>query len=494
MYIRQTITKSSTTSENYTTFRIVDGVRDGAKVKQRTILNLGKYFDLSAELWGQLCARIDELLSGMQRLPGLVEGQNTPSVEKYAQQFAARIIAKRASAVPVTEKRPGQYVSVAPDTFEMMDNRTVGVEHVGLHAIRILQLEKIFSNCNFSRKQIDQALASIIGRMAVPGSESATWEWLTRRSTLGELLHVHFPASSAMSLYRISDMLVKYQAKIENDLYANLASFFGIQQTITLYDLTNTFFEGSAAENKKAARGFSKEKRSDCPLVTLGLVLDGQGFIRKSKIFPGNAPECGTLQIMLEKLGASPQAMVVMDRGIATKANVEWLIENHYRYIVVSRERLREFDFAKAQNIETARSGAIQVYKEINEENTEARLYCYSPKRKGKEQGILERFMEKYESGLADIAKSLDKPRGRKSRDIIMQRIGRLQEKSRGVHQHYEITIQDNALGKKPDQPLHVTAMTWEKKPLEGSMATHPGVYIIRTNDMSLNNPVRLRG
>ncbi|MDR3176297.1 MAG: hypothetical protein LBU06_07185 [Desulfovibrio sp.] len=100
MYIRQTKTKYSITSENYTTFRIVDGVRDGAKVKQRTILNLGKYFDLSADLWGQLCARIDELLNGMQRLPGLVEGQNNPSVEKYAQQFAARINQDISTVVP----------------------------------------------------------------------------------------------------------------------------------------------------------------------------------------------------------------------------------------------------------------------------------------------------------------------------------------------------------------------------------------------------------
>jgi transposase len=68
-----------------------------------------------------------------------------------------------------------------------------------------------------------------------------------------------------------------------------------------------------------------------------------------------------------------------------------------------------------------------------------------------------------------------------------MQRIGRLQEKSRDVHQHYEISINDNALEKKQEQPLSVTALTWEKKLVEGSMATHPGVYIIRTNDMSLN-------
>jgi transposase len=462
-------------------------MRDGTKVKQRTILNLGKYFDLPPDLWGQLCSRIDAILSGIQRLPGLVAEQIHPDVEKYAQQFAARIIAKRASQVPEIENKSGQYVSVAPDTLEMADNRTVGAEHVGLHAVQELQLEKIFSSLNFTKGQVNQAVASIIGRMASPGSEIATWEWLIKRSALGELLDVNFTASSAMSLYRISDMLIKHQAEIENLLYSNVASLFGLQQTVTLYDLTNTFFEGASAENEKAARGFSKEKRSDCPLVTLGLMLDGQGFIRKSKIFPGNAAEGGTLQIMLEKLGACPQAMIVMDRGIATNANLDWLIANKYRYLVVNRERLRNFDFAKAHPLQTARSGEIQIYKEVNEDNTEARLYCYSPKRRGKEHGIIERFMKKYESGLNDISNSLEKPRSNKSRDKIMQRIGRLQEKSRGIHQHYEITIQDNALAKKQDQPLCVIALTWEKKPVEGSMVTHPGVYIIRTNDLSLN-------
>jgi hypothetical protein len=364
MYIRQTKTKTSTTGENYTTFRIVDGVRDGTKVKQRTLLNLGKYFDLPSDLWGQLCGRINEILSGMQRLPGLVSGLH-PDVEKYAQQFAARIIAKRSTKLPEIAEKPGQYVWVAPDTLEMADNRSVGVEHVGLQAVRKLKFKEIFSSLQFTGDQINQAIASIIGRMAAPGSEFATWEWLTKRSALGELLDTNFPASSAMFLYRISDKLIKHQAEIENVVYANVASLFGIQQTVTLYDLTNTFFEGAATGNTKAARGYSKEKRSDCPLVTLGLMLDGQGFIRKSKIFPGNAAEGDTMPIMLEKLGANVGAMVVMDRGIATKANLEWLTENKYRYLVVSRERLRDFDFTKAQSIQTASSGEIQIYKDI---------------------------------------------------------------------------------------------------------------------------------
>ena len=68
---------------------------------------------------------------------------------------------------------------------------------------------------------------------------------------------------------------------------------------MTLYDLTNTFFEGAAAAQPKAERGHSKEKRSDCPLLTLGLVLDGSGFVRRSEVFSGAVNEDKTLASML---------------------------------------------------------------------------------------------------------------------------------------------------------------------------------------------------
>ena len=77
--------------------------------------------------------------------------------------------------------------------------------------------------------------------------------------------------------------------------------------------------------NTKAQRGRSKEKRTDCPLVTLGLVLDGSGFVRRSQTFAGNVSEAGTLETMLQNLGAPPDALVMMDAGIATEANFQWL-------------------------------------------------------------------------------------------------------------------------------------------------------------------------
>ena len=93
---------------------------------------------------------------------------------------------------------------------------------------------------------------------------------------------------------------------------------FDLQPTVTLYDLTNTYFEGEASDQPQAQRGHSKEKRSDCPLLTLGLMLDASGFVRRSKVFAGNVREHRTLAGMLEALEAPAGTLVVMDRGVAT--------------------------------------------------------------------------------------------------------------------------------------------------------------------------------
>ena len=87
----------------------------------------------------------------------------------------------------------------------------------------------------------------------------------------------------AMQLYRASDALVKHRDAIETRLFERAMD---VSATVTLFDLTNTYFEGEAAK-QPLARHHSKEKRSDCPLLTLGLVLDGSGFVR-SRVFAGN--------------------------------------------------------------------------------------------------------------------------------------------------------------------------------------------------------------
>jgi transposase len=118
-----------------------------------------------------------------------------------------------------------------------------------------------------------------------------------------------------MRLYRVSDLLIKNLDKIEKALFSKVKTLFSLPVTVTLYDLTNTYFEGEMADNSQAARGHSKEKRSDCPIVTLGLMLDSSGFIRHSHMFAGNVSEPTTLESMLAGLDAPAGALVIMDRG-----------------------------------------------------------------------------------------------------------------------------------------------------------------------------------
>ena len=134
-------------------------------------------------------------------------------------------------------------------------------------------------------------VGSIIGRMAGVGSELATHNWLMKQSALGELLEVDYQSLPLMTMYRAADALWKHSTRIEQTLFTRLTDLFGFSTTITLYDLTNTYFEGEVPHNTKARHGRSKEKRSDCPLVTLGLVLDGSGFVRRSQTFAGNVSD-----------------------------------------------------------------------------------------------------------------------------------------------------------------------------------------------------------
>jgi len=279
-------------------------------------------------------------------------------------------------------------------------------------------------------------------------------------------------------LYRTSDLLVRHRQSIETALFSRINDLFSLQTTVTLYDLTNTYFEGEMAGNGKARRGHSKEKRSDCPLVTLGLVLDGSGFVRRSRMFEGSVSEPTTLQSMLEGLETPKGAMVIMDRGIASQANIDWLVENKYRYLVVSRERVRQFTAEQAVPVFSASKQTIQIQRVMSEDGLEVRLYCHSEQRQEKEDAMNARFIKRFEAGLQKISESLAKPGGTKKRDKVLQRIGRLHEKSCGIGQHYQIDLVHDDGGEV------VTALSWEQTPIVGTRLTHPGVYCLRTNEL----------
>ena len=315
------------------------------------MLNLGRHFNVAQGDWPALCQRIDELLAGQLQLAP----ECPPALEAHAQHITAQLLARhhgRGGADTAAQPRDVQHVDV--DSLELIRPRSVGVEHVTLWAMDQLGLRTRWQELRLGPSLRAAAIGSIVARVARPGSERAARRWLAERSALGELLRVDFETLELMQLYRASDALMAHREAIEHHLFERAMDLFDIHPTVTLYDLSNPYFEGEARGQAKALRGHSKDKRTDCPLLTLGLVLDASGFVRRSQVFAGNVREHHTLAEMLDALDAPRDALVVMDRGIATEDRLHWLREHRYRYLVVSRERTRYFDAEAALRIETA--------------------------------------------------------------------------------------------------------------------------------------------
>ena len=140
MFIRRTQTRSRTSGEPYSTFRLVETARLGRTVKQTTLLNLGSHFDLPQDEWAALAVRIDELLRGQS---SLLEATLSDAGQALAQRYAAQLIALRPQAASLTtaaaKPEPGElgrYQEVDLDSLELVRPRSVGVEHAALSAMR----------------------------------------------------------------------------------------------------------------------------------------------------------------------------------------------------------------------------------------------------------------------------------------------------------------------------------------------------------------------
>lgn len=181
MYIRRTHTSNSATGERYTTHRLVQSERVGGRVRQVTLLNLGRQFTLPQEEWPALCARLEELRSGQGALlAGAV------LVEREAQRLFARLLARQGVA-PATAGRTdgGDVQAVDVDSLELSRPRSVGVESVALWAMAEVRFVELLQDLGLSGPQRALIVGAVVGRMAAPGSERATHRWLGERSGLG---------------------------------------------------------------------------------------------------------------------------------------------------------------------------------------------------------------------------------------------------------------------------------------------------------------------
>ncbi len=476
MFIRKTQNQKKRAGGHYYTYRLVESQRKGKEIRQHTLVNLGVDFDLPKEQWPILTKRIQEILNGQQHLFKL-----DCKLEKLASSFAAKIIVKQQNQ---NDNDTKDYREVDIDSLAMSRPRSVGCEHVILEALRLLELDSKLGELGFTGPQVALAIGTIVGRACHPASERETHRWLQDQSGLGELIGHDFEQVGLYKMYLVSDQLLKKKSAIEKHLYQKEQSLFALQETITLYDLTNTYFEGQCLGNNLAKRGHSKEKRTDCPLVTLGLVLDSSGFPKRSHVYEGNVSEAATLSEMIHDLQQkqdlpehqNQKPTVVMDAGIATEDNIDWLKGHQYPYLVVSRKRHREFDESKSTIVKQDAECTVKVQKVLDEETGETLLYCHSSQREKKERAIGTRFSTRFEDALQYLNDGLSIKRRLKKYDKVIEKIGRLKQQFSKAAKLYTVSVE------KDEKSGNANKITWQRKPAPDTTDSYPGVYCLRTS------------
>lgn len=472
-------------SYEYIQHRLVESVRTEHGPRQQTVLNLGT-LEIPAEQLKTLANLIEQnLLSCSQ---ATLFSDAPEEIAALARHFADIIVKKRLQkndsnapdTMPASDSDSTEPVYETIDTNSIItsNSRTIGAEHIALTHLKELGFFTILESLSFSPREQNQAAAQICARMVHPASERETARWLRNDSCMAELLNDNFDHISDQTLHRISDKLYKHKDYIEKSLAKNTDDLFALDNKLILYDLTNTYFESPKRGSAIARYGKSKERRTDCPLMTLALVVDAKGFPKRSKILEGNVSEPETLRDILDKLDliddSNKQPLtVVIDAGIATDENLAKLrADKRFEYVAISRQRnvgRNVFSGSTACSLPISHENNLTI--ETAKVGDETFLLCKSPDRELKEHAIHTLRKERFENALRVLNDGLKKPRTIKMHGSIHERIGRLKERYKIGHM-YTIEIKADAKG-------NAIEIVWV---YDAGKENNFGEYIIRTS------------
>ena len=271
--------KVSRNGRSYTYHRLLESVRTDKGPRQRLVLSLGT-LDLPKSEWPRLAERIEDLLNHQELIPF-----GSCDLDQLAAPFAERIRHKQQRRRAQQEGQ-GPAKEVYPERSGSEHIRELGPEYVAHVFWERLHCDQLLQRCGFSQRQCRLAEIQVVGRLLAPRSERGTVGWFAR-TALAELMPGSVASVNKDALYRISDQLYAHRVAIETGLAARERELFALQETIILYDLSSTYFEGIAARNEKAEHGYSRDHRPDCKQVVVGLVLDGEGFPKAHEVFTG---------------------------------------------------------------------------------------------------------------------------------------------------------------------------------------------------------------
>lgn len=496
MYIRETTTKNKKNNTRYTTHKLVQSYHTENGSRQRVIMSLGK-LDLPRNRWSELAAILESRINGQMSL--LEEDDKLVELAENALKHNDFIKNIKKQEEEITQQEDMQQVDINSTQITLF--RSLGAELVANSFWDTLTFDTILSSCGFDAKQRSLAKAIILGRLIKPDSEIATWRWFQDRTALIEMTEEDLEGVGKDSFYEIGDLLLMHKDKIEKELFRKEESMFAKERKIYLYDLTNTYFEGSAKNNKLAKRAKSKEKRSDCPLVTLALMVNELGFPVFSQIYSGNQGEPITLEDVLKKLENDSNSYIgenkpilIMDRGIATKDNIALIKSKKYPYTVINRrqtEKDYEKEFSEIKTyIQTSKTELPEGWKFVDKEGSvivmkmpsekTSHILSVSRGKTVKEQSMDAQKEKRFLEDMNRLKRSFEKG------NILVpvkvgERIGRIKARYPSAAKYYSIDLEISEDGKK------VTEISLNKKPEKKQRSILTGCYVIETTQTELS-------
>lgn len=341
MFIKANKTKKR--GKEYTNYLLVESVHTHSGPRHKVIVSLGNLAPAPAEHWHLLAKKVERALSGQLSIFDTDEqvAQIVEKIGKVPSSFDGNGTAA-----------PSGQIDIDGIKTELV--REAGTVHVGHHMWLKLGINEILQDLGFNERECCLTELLTLNRLIAPGSELATRNWVPK-TALPDILGADNCALGWKTLYKHLDRLHELRREIENSLADKERNLFNLDDSILLYDLTSTFFEGQCLKNTQAQYGYSRDKRFDCKQVVVGLVLNKDRFPNAHEVFDGNRNDTTTLDDMLDVLdaragGKREGRTVVVDRGMSSKENLATIRRRGCHYMVATRQQERDEYLAEIED------------------------------------------------------------------------------------------------------------------------------------------------
>lgn len=448
--------------ECYEYWTLVKTVRTAKGPRQEIVATLGKEPGLESRTrhgWEQ----VGDLLEG--RTPAPVQGQ---------------------LGQPLSTAPQPQWAQVDLGGVRVERVREFGQVYLGLSLWRRLGLHTLLEEIiQPGQEEVPWDLTACIltlARFCGQRSELEVAERWYADSVLEDLLGVSLSQVNDARLYRGLDVLHAHKDRLCTHLLEKYRDWFGVQFEFLLYDVTSTYFEGQAMGNEKAARGYSRDHRPDCKQVNIGLVVTPEGLPIGYEIFAGNTADVTTVEDMvemMEKKYGQAKRIWVMDRGMISQDNIDFLRAREALYIVGTlKSQLKQFE---AQLLEKEHWAEVQDGVEVklvahpDGGTDEQYVLCRSSARREKEAAMIESARKRLRAQLDKTHASLQKRPAREA-GRIERRIGRWLGRFPAAERLISVVVERNADGQATGLKIteHAERSAW---------AEHAhGAYLLRTN------------